>query len=289
MVLECQKTDIQNTLDKSDLTIKIDYVTVSETHEDLGTAGSLRLIHDRLKSDVLVVSCDLVSDVSLKGVLNTFRKHDASIAALLLHPHNDSGPLVVPGPKSKQKPERDLIGIDVQTNRIVFLASASDFETDITLPTGLLRKHTNIKIYSNLIDSHVYVLKQWVIKYLTTDKKFTSIKGDLLPHVIKKQLTRPQLRESNMTNEIDEQEIYNLAKESEDVLNIRKASSYNDHIGDAKSVYHGDAIRCYAYLASKDDFGIRVNTIPAFWSLNNQVMNLFSGCYLFLNGNYSIN
>lgn len=167
--------------------------------------------------------------------------------------------------------ERDLIGIDVQTDRIVFLASASDFETDITLPTGLLRKHTNLKMYSNLIDSHVYVLKNWVIKYLSSDKKFTSIKGDLLPHIIKKQLTRPQLRDSNMTTDLDDQEIYDLAKESDDVLNIRKASSYNDHIGDAKSAYHADSVRCYAFVAPKENFGVRVNTIPAFWSINNQV------------------
>lgn len=104
IVLECEQAEIQNALERCNLTIKLDYISIPDDLEDLGTAGTLRHINARLKSDVIVVSCDFVSDVSLNGVLNTFRKHDASIATLLLHPHTDGSPVVVPGPKSKQKP-----------------------------------------------------------------------------------------------------------------------------------------------------------------------------------------
>lgn len=100
--MEHQKTEIQNALDKSDLEIRIDYFSVSGD-EDLGTADSLRLVHDKIKSDVVVLSCDLVSDVKLKGVLDLFRKHDATIASLLLKPEQ-SQQLIVPGPKAKYKP-----------------------------------------------------------------------------------------------------------------------------------------------------------------------------------------
>ncbi|KAJ8946816.1 hypothetical protein NQ318_002095 [Aromia moschata] len=158
VVLETQKAEIQNVLEKTDLEIKIDYVSIND-NEDLGTADTLRLLSDKLKSDVLVLSCDIVSDVNLKGVLDVFRTHDASLACLLLHPPPNET-IVVPGPKSKHKPERDLIGIDEQTNRLVFLASASDFESELSLPTSLLRKHTSIKIHSNLVDTHVYHSKK---------------------------------------------------------------------------------------------------------------------------------
>lgn len=87
--------------------------------------------------------------------------------------------------------ELDIIGIDSQTNRLVFLASASDYENEVTLPTSLLKKHTNIVMYSHLIDSHVYVIKKWVVDYLKTLDSFNSIKGELLPHIIKKQLSKP--------------------------------------------------------------------------------------------------
>lgn len=102
IVLETQKTEIQAALDKTDLEIKIDYATIP-SNDDLGTADSLRLIHDKIKSDVVVVSCDLISEVKLKGVLDLFRKHDASIVSLLLNPGKQEQ-IVVPGPKAKHKP-----------------------------------------------------------------------------------------------------------------------------------------------------------------------------------------
>lgn len=101
IVLESQKAEIQFVLEKSDLEIKIDYVAITE-EEDIGTADSLRLISDRLKSDVIVVSCDLVSDVNLSGVLDIFRRHNALVATLFFHPQHSEN-VIVPGPKSKHK------------------------------------------------------------------------------------------------------------------------------------------------------------------------------------------
>lgn len=170
--------------------------------------------------------------------------------------------------------ERDLIGIDQQTNRIVFLASASDYVEELKLPISLLKKHTNLKIYSNLIDSHVYVLKNYIIKYLKSEENFMSIKGELVPHMIKKQLSKPPKpmdTKESLVNVSDVGDIFSFAKEDELDLAVREVSSYNDHIGDLKPTYQGDVIRCYAYLAPKDNIGIRVNTLPNYWPLNGKV------------------
>ncbi|EFA10335.1 translation initiation factor eIF2B subunit gamma [Tribolium castaneum] len=270
VVLENHKSEIQATLDKSELEIKIDYFPVSGK-EDLGTADSLRLLHDRLKSDVLVISCDFITDFSLKGVLDVFRMHDASVASLFFHPHG--GELTIPGPKSKHKPERDLVGIDAQTNRLVFLASASDFESELSLPRSLLKKHTHVKMYSNLVDSHVYVLKNWVVKYLNSQPNFTTIKGELLPHIVKKQLSKPPkgAEGKSIVSKCDSEDIFNYAKEDPFSIIIRESSSYNDHIGDSKPTYHGDSIRCYALIAPRDSFGVRVNTLATYWAVNSKV------------------
>lgn len=88
-------------MERTDLDLKIDYVSIND-NEDLGTADSLRLISDKLRSDVLVVSCDFISDVSLKGILDTFRAHNASVTSLFLYPQQTEN-VVVPGPKSKYK------------------------------------------------------------------------------------------------------------------------------------------------------------------------------------------
>lgn len=102
IVLEDQRNEIQTTLDKSDLDIKIEYFTIPED-EDLGTADSLRLVYNKILSDVIILSCDLVSDIKLKDVLDLFRKHDATVASLLIKPEQ-SQQLSVPGPKVKHKP-----------------------------------------------------------------------------------------------------------------------------------------------------------------------------------------
>jgi len=283
IVLESQKAEIQSAIDSeienNSLNIKIDYVSILEDKDDLGTADSLRLrdVHEKLKSDVLVVSCDLVSDVDLGGVLNIFRKHNASVATLMF-PTQQSEAVVVPGPKSKYKPEKDLIGIDEQTNRLVFLASASDFESEVSLPLSLLKKHTSIKMYSSLIDSHIYVLKNWVIQYLKSENSFMSLKGELIPYIVKKQLSKPQKpinTNTSIINTKNDKDIFSFAKEDDLEMIIRETSSYNDHKGDLKPAYHGDTIRCYAYIAPKGSVGVRVNTLPAFWSVNGKIQEIW--------------
>lgn len=272
MVLENQKVEIQNVLEKSELEIKVEYCQISGKG-DLGTADSLRLLNDKLKSDVLVVSCDFITDHGLKSVLDVFRMHDASIASLFFHPQGGdiSG---IPGPKTKHKPERDFVGVDHQTGRLVFLASASDFESELTLPKGLLRKHSHIKMYSNLIDSHIYVLKNWVIKYLNSQPNCSTIKGELLPHIVKKQLSKPPKATNgkSIVSKCESEDIFSYAKEDEFAITIRKTSSYNDHSGDLKGTYHDDIIRCYAVIAPNNSLGVRINTLPAYWIINNTVI-----------------
>lgn len=182
--------------------------------------------------------------------------------------------ITVPGLKSKHKPEKDLIGIDPQTNRLVFLASASDFENELTLPKTLIRKHPHIVFHSHLIDSHIYIIKHWVLKYLKDVGYVSTVKGELLPYVIKKQLSKPPLKkpDTNASEVIKPaDDIFSYAVESKLTLAIRDNSTYNDHVGDSKPCYQNDPIRCYAYIAEPQHLGIRVNSLPTYWYITNKV------------------
>lgn len=156
----------------------------------------------------------------------------------------------------------------------MFLASESDSVEELKLPVSLFKKHTSIKLYSNLIDSHIYVLKNCMIKYLKSETSFMSLKGEFLPYIIKKQLSKPPKpmdTKESLVNVSDTGDIFSFVKEDELDLAVREASAYNDHIGDLKPAYHGDMIRCYAYIAPNDSIGTRVNTLQSFWSLNGKV------------------
>lgn len=83
--------------------------------DDPGTADALRqLAADRLRSctsDLLVTSCDLVTAAPLTRLLNLHRLETASLTTLFAAPRPDCAVtgVTAPGPKSKHKPERDLV------------------------------------------------------------------------------------------------------------------------------------------------------------------------------------
>lgn len=54
------------------------------------------------QTDVLVLSCDLITDVDLYKVVDLFRTHDATLSMLMKKTHEPTE--VVPGQKGKKKP-----------------------------------------------------------------------------------------------------------------------------------------------------------------------------------------
>lgn len=66
--------------------------------------------------------------------------------------------------------ERDLVGVDNQTSRLLLLASAADFEDTVTLPRSLLKKYGSFTVYNKMVDSHVYIIKKWVMNFLAVER-----------------------------------------------------------------------------------------------------------------------
>ncbi|XP_033330331.2 eukaryotic translation initiation factor 2B subunit gamma [Megalopta genalis] len=274
VVSENMGNNVSFALNKLNLKIKVDIVAV-ENAEDLGTADSIRHIHDKIHTDFLVISCDLISNVDICEILNLYRKHNASIAALMLPIPKLPDDFVTPGPKNKQKPETDLIGIDNETGRLVFLASASDFEETINISQMLLKKHISFTIHSKLLDAHLYVMSKWVLDFLVHNKSFSTLKGELLPYIVRKQLTKPPKKHIDDKNTLivpvnSKKDIYDFADEEPLDELIRKMSAYNDHSTDLKNVYHGDVLRCYAHIVN-GKFGIRANTIQMYHFANTKI------------------
>jgi translation initiation factor eIF-2B subunit gamma len=68
--------------------------------------------------------------------------------------------------------ERDLVGIDAQTSRLIFIVSEADLvsenETDptILLSKSVCKQFPEINVESDLLDAHLYVFKKWVCDYV---------------------------------------------------------------------------------------------------------------------------
>ncbi|XP_034240854.1 translation initiation factor eIF-2B subunit gamma isoform X2 [Thrips palmi] len=279
IVADNTKSEIQAALEKCNLSIRLDYAALPPGKEDWGTADSLQFINEKIKSDVVVVSSDFITDASLYPALELFRKNEAAVTMFFLKPAEVSAgdSLPTPGPKTKHKPERDLVGINADTSRLVLLASVSDFDETLPLSRGLLRKHPHLQLYSRLLDSHVYILRKWVCEFLVQERSLGTLKGELLPYIVRKQSSKPtqKVEDASTIRGNTKNDIFQFAKESTLVSKVLPISLSNDHWGDMKGTFQDDKIRCYAHIVEGTSFGMRVNTLQAYASINREILQIW--------------
>jgi len=266
--------------------LRLDIVTLP-TKEDLGTADALRLAAPRLTSPrVMVLSCDLVTDLPIHNLTDVHRVHGAAVTALFARTTLDPKSIPVPGPKSKPKRERDLVGVDVNTNQLCYMASAADLDETATLRRSLLMEHPHINIHTNLMDAHFYIMDKWVIDFVASNESITSIKGELIPRLVKKQFSK--LTKRGETEDEDDgggggpegenreggSDIQSFIPKDPMTDLAQRLSFWNDHTGDLKEAYHGRPLRCYAFIQETGSC-YRANTLHSFCELNRQMARLW--------------
>lgn len=104
-------------------------------------------------------------------------------------------------------------------------------------------------------------------------RNFTTLKGELLPYIVGKQLSRPKQSLDDKTSMVQmdlKDDIFHFALEKPLDELIRKMSAFNDHSTDLEDAYNGDVIRCYAHV-SNEKFGLRANTIQMYHLANAKV------------------
>ena len=119
--------------------------------------------------------------------------------------------------------ERDLVGIDAQTSRLIFMVSEADLvsenETDptILLSKSICKQFPEINVESDLLDAHLYVFKKWVCDYIKENEYVNSgifcivciiktkiifwfhrslltLKGEVLPRIVREQFSKQKNR-----------------------------------------------------------------------------------------------
>jgi translation initiation factor eIF-2B subunit gamma len=111
----------------------------SNDNDDFGTANSLYLLKDKIIRDCMIVSCDLITNVSVQKMANFYRNNSASFVMLLSDNVDQYSELPATGTKGKYKFERDLIGLDMDTNRLLFFGAEAEIE-EVKLKSSLINK-----------------------------------------------------------------------------------------------------------------------------------------------------
>eukprot|EP00466_Bigelowiella_natans_P005900 jgi/Bigna1/55398/estExt_Genewise1Plus.C_580041 len=173
-----------------------------------GTADALRSVADKIVTDFIVVSSDVLSNIELLYMADTHRMHD-SVATVLLA--NSTLTTAVPAKKGKggknkkaaaakldakkqSLPECNFIGLEQDTNRVVLYKSKADIEDTFCVGKWLLGTFPRMTLHSRLEDAHVYIFAHWVATVIKEDKTLSSIQNDLIPHLVEAQFKESRLK-----------------------------------------------------------------------------------------------
>ncbi|KAL3530147.1 hypothetical protein ACH5RR_009469 [Cinchona calisaya] len=258
------------------------HVEVASVPEDIGTAGALQAIdHHLTASDILVVSGDLVCDVTPGAVAAAHRRHDAVVTAMLC-----STPVSGPtesgssGGKDKaKKPGRhNIIGLDPTKQFLLHVAAGVEVEKDVRVQKSILRGVGQMEIRADLMDAHMYAFKRSVLQEVLNRKEtFQSLRRDVLPYLV-----RSQLRSELALNGVQAEENGNdkdASRNAKILLSqlVANASTPSFHElyalgpnGFAPSP--GKTHKCCVYIASKSNYCVRLNSIQAFSDINRDVV-----------------
>ena len=172
------------------LELRVEYFSIP-IDKHLGTAESLAMAKERLTSDLIILSCDVVTDYPLVKLITMHRDQDAAMIALI-STQNPTATTRAYG-SSKNRSEKDLIGVD--GDRLVFFNSEFDFGQSIPFSASLLNRCSDMHIFSNFFDSHVYIFKKPAVDAMIREGVIKSLKGEFLPHLVGQQFGEDHVKE----------------------------------------------------------------------------------------------
>eukprot|EP00026_Physarum_polycephalum_P008077 Phypoly_transcript_08155.p1 GENE.Phypoly_transcript_08155~~Phypoly_transcript_08155.p1 ORF type:complete len:448 (+),score=42.35 Phypoly_transcript_08155:192-1535(+) len=227
------------------------------------TADVLYKIRDKLKTNFIVISGDLILDYTfLHHAVDLHRSRDAAVVLLLKQPTvdqqaQDKAKMVKPTKSKTEEHTFDYIGLDDKKERVVLLTSSADVDDGLRINKGLLRRYPHMKIYTTLLDSHLYVFSKWVLDLLAEDKekkknRFASVKGDFVPYLV-----------SCQGSAAKQASLPPSAKESQQSLALSMSSTHTDLTPSGRG-------SCYASFM-ENGYCMRVNSLSLYSEVNRDI------------------
>nr|CAD2195144.1 unnamed protein product [Meloidogyne enterolobii] len=179
-------------LDQLKVTI-LSFDDEEEGAEEFGTADVLLQNLDKLKKkNVLIVSGDLITDLTLEEMLK-FHENENSVLTCLLTDSPLSG--AIPGTNERLKKYRDFLMFSPETNQLLYLIDEDDFGDDEKFPASLFKSSPHIQTSAKYKDIHLYAIKRDALNSLKNSKlSFSSLKADFISNLICGQFSKSKRR-----------------------------------------------------------------------------------------------
>ncbi|KAI1316140.1 hypothetical protein EDD11_010378 [Mortierella claussenii] len=242
------------------------HITMEVVDDNTGTADALALIKDKIKTDFIVISCDLLTALIPHQFLDMHRSEDPTVTALFFEPNKGEGGA---SGSSKVKEVTQYVGIDAGNSQLVYLNNSDEMDSDeFSLRISLLSKHPVMNISRLLQDAHLYVFKRWVIDLIaevSNKRTMASIKEHVLPLLVKSQHQRVLADREGVTKAVEASLASNPTTQK---LALSLSTTQAPESKDAEQGEWRSPVNCKAFVLPKEIYCGRANTIPNYFELN---------------------
>jgi hypothetical protein len=154
--------------------MSIDLVAIDDMY---GSADCLRAVKDRIRGDFFCLNSDFISQYCIGELANMHRLSTSDLSMMLTTASSDV---------KKDEVDEEFIGI-CDDGRVVMKMPTLEIDETIELTKPLLHRAPGLSLRQDLVDVGIYLMSHWVLEFLTSNSKITSIRTDLLPYLINRQ------------------------------------------------------------------------------------------------------
>jgi len=275
--------------------VATDFILFKESY---ATGEVLTRIKDKLKTDFIVISSDLiVDDTFVHQMIDIHKSCDAAVTMLIKQPTEQIARVATKSSATKttEQVSFDYIALDADKERVLLLTSSAEVESTFSISKSLLRRYPHMKVFSTLLDAHFYIFSKWVLDILDeqyTQKKFSSIKGDLVPYLISCQSSKRKQQElpesasashqslalsmsSTRKNQVQpyaeiQQHLLKSTRSLSILPEAYKTPNKQSLSNEAAPMDTDPRIGCYAHVMSSG-YCMRANTIQSYMEMNRDI------------------
>ncbi|CAD6573277.1 MAG: hypothetical protein TREMPRED_000764 [Tremellales sp. Tagirdzhanova-0007] len=166
--------------DKEEMDAQRDEIRGGGLGEREGTARLLRRFKNFIKTDFVLLPCDLVppATLSLSSILDKHRSApDAVLTSVLYEPVE----------AVRDGEEKLLVALDSESDELLLIQPLEGLEETLDLRMSLIASHPKLSLTTRLLDAHIYIFRRTILDLLASrrSKDLDSIREQVVPWLIK--------------------------------------------------------------------------------------------------------
>ncbi|KAK8846815.1 hypothetical protein IAR55_005903 [Kwoniella newhampshirensis] len=145
-----------------------------------GTARLLKRFRNYIKTDFVLLPCDLAPPTSLplKSILDRHRSSPDAVLTSVFYE---------PAESVKDSEEKILVALDKSSDELLLVQPLEAMDEELSLRMSLISSHPTLSLTTRLLDAHIYVFRRTVLDLLSTrrTKDLDSMREQVVPWLIK--------------------------------------------------------------------------------------------------------